>query len=203
MKKIITGIVAGLAAITLVTGCSTNGEPAKSENSATGQQHLPNWQPGTGDKAGPAEILLTSGETSVLPIGLRDDSLAPPDDNIEKVAWYQDSAVPGSSDKGTIVITGHVNYAGKEGYADKFTKLKEGDIVTLRNGTGQEYQYRVKADPVLVPKSNPTVFNKIGDETFNRTTGEEALVLVTCSGEFIGGALGYESNSVVVATPVR
>ena len=36
----------------------------------------------------------------------------------------------------------------------------------------------------------------------NDTDGTNRLVLITCGGKFVGGALGYEDNIITVAEPV-
>lgn len=202
-RKFALALVAVLSALAMfLSGCGHGDDSAQIDQSQ-GQQHLPEFQPGVGKDGAPKAISINGDKTKVLPIGLREGSLAPPDDDIHSVAWYQDSAVPGSGDEGTVVMTGHVDFNGESGYASNFSRLKKGDVVTVEGESGKVFRYRVTSSPQMVPKSNPVKFNELGDKTFNRFDGPGELVLITCGGRFIGGSLGYESNEVVTAEPMK
>ena len=56
-------------------------------------------------------------------------TLAPPED-LTKVGWYGRSAWFGQ-DKGSSVMTSHINYAGKASYGSIFITLKKGDPITI------------------------------------------------------------------------
>lgn len=195
------------SSLIIITACGTEQESKTAETSTNSapshQEVLPEYQPGESNSTDPASIIINGAKTRIHPVGLLNNSFVPPDDNIDEISWYQDSAVPGSRNQGTIVLTGHVNYQGKDGYADKFTSLKEGDIVTIINQNNKSFNYRVKNKPLLVTKSDRNAFRDIGEKTFNRSTGPETLILITCMGKFIGGPLGYESNGIIEATPIK
>ena len=56
--------------------------------------------------------------------------------------------------------------------------------------------FRVTQAPYRLPKGSdfpPEV---------NDATGPNRLVLITCGGQFVGGALGYADNIITVAEPV-
>lgn len=130
-------------------------------------------------------------------------SLLPPEGDVAgTVGWYRDSASPGSGDEGTVVMVSHVNYGGVDGVGRRWVDLSPGDVVDVTTATGV-VSYRVDSGVELVPKNDPVAFREFGDRTFNRMTGGEQLVLVTCAGRFVPGSeFGYEDNGVVVLSPV-
>lgn len=129
-------------------------------------------------------------------------TLAPPED-ISTVGWYVRSAKFGSNNKGSSVITSHIDYNGVTGYGSIFTSLKKGDPITVTDASGKEYHYIVNASPVNINKSDAD-YTKKTMKTINKMKGRNDLVLVTCGGQFLGSSspLGYADNIVVVATPV-
>ena len=125
-------------------------------------------------------------------------SLIPPE-NIGHIGWYVRSAPPGSKNNdGTTVMTTHVNYDGVTGYGSVFLSLKKGDPVTITTSDGKEHHYVVTKDPVQLDKKDQAYTKKTMD-TINRTKGKNSLILITCSGNYVGGALGYDKNTIVEA----
>ena len=61
---------------------------------------------------------------------------------------------------------------------------------------GQERTFRVTEAPYRLPKGSGF------PDVVNDKEGENRLVLITCGGQFVGGALGYEDNIITVAEPV-
>ncbi|MBK4138944.1 sortase [Corynebacterium macginleyi] len=120
----------------------------------------------------------------------------PPHD-VTRLGWYSASAVPGDGGNvGSSVITGHVNYQGQgTGYAEKFTRLQLNQEITVVID-GQERLFRVTEKPYRLAKGSDF------PDVVNDTDGPNRLVLITCGGKFIGGALGYEDNIITVAEPV-
>lgn len=177
----------------------------------TSQEHLaaPQEAVATGPSV-PKTISINGGETMTVPIGHvgPDDAatLAPPED-LGVLGWYAASAQPGSKDQGTIVMTGHVNYAGETGYAARITNLKEGDIVTVTTEDGAEHKYRVARDTYSVYKASdnttPEQYVEATKDTLGRAHGPEALILLTCGGTFVPGSpTGYDSNMIAEAYPI-
>lgn len=121
-------------------------------------------------------------------------TLLPPED-VSTLGWYAASALPGSGQKGSTVITGHINSATQgNGFAGRFTQLKAGEKVTLSVG-GRKFTYTVSTDPQLVPKGKPlpAVVNDAADPA-------TPLVLITCGGPYVGGVTGYADNVITTAT---
>lgn len=137
-------------------------------------------------------------------------TLLPPE-NISQVGWWVDSAYPGGvrpgedpsevnkrGGSGTTVMTSHVNYDGIVGAGSSFASLKKGDPITVTDPEGKEHHYIMDADPIQVNKHDPDYLQKTND-TLNREKGKNSLVLITCFGEYIGGATGYENNLIATA----
>lgn len=125
-------------------------------------------------------------------------TLVPPE-NIGNVGWYFRSAQPGSTKgDGTTVMTSHVNYDGITGYGSLFITLKKGDPITVTDKDGKVVHYTVSKDPYRIDKRDENYVKKTMD-TVNRSKGRNSLILVTCGGNYVGGALGYEENYIVEA----
>jgi hypothetical protein len=101
------------------------------------------------------------------------------------------------SPTGATLLAGHINWAGAAGPFAELWGAQAGQIVTVIDGGGKPLTFVV--DQVLtVDKDN---LPQHADELFGQT-GSHRLVLVTCGGKWVGGALGYDQNRVVIAHPV-
>ncbi|MEK0372007.1 class F sortase [Corynebacterium mastitidis] len=162
------------------------------------QEHELEPAPGENDAVTGMQITV-GGEDSaeVDPIQVTDEGALVPPQDVQRLGWYSASAVPG--DKGPVgssVITGHINFAGQgEGYAARFTRLKEGENFTI-TVNGEEREFRVTQAPYHVTKGND--FAEVMDDA----DGENRVVLVTCGGDWVGGNLGYADNIITLAEPV-
>lgn len=134
---------------------------------------------------------------AVDPVQVTDQGVLLPPHDVSRLGWYSASAVPGDAGNvGSSVITGHVNYQGQgTGYAEKFTRLQENQEFTVVID-GQERTFRVTEKPYRLPKGADF------PDVVNDANGANRLVLITCGGQFVGGALGYEDNIITVAEPV-
>ncbi|MCZ9635050.1 class F sortase [Rhodococcus sp. BH5] len=194
---VVAAAVAIIAALTYASG--EGGPPPAFVDSATGVQDSlpepvfaavpPEFGAGMtmriGDADGPVDPVNLVGGTTLLP----------PSD-ISRLGWYAASPLPGVDGAGSTVITGHVNDAVQgEGYAARFVRLSVGDTVTV-SVDGEPHVYRVSQAPTMTPKGGQL------PDVVNDTVGENRLVLITCGGEYVGGATGYADNIIVVAEPV-
>lgn len=134
---------------------------------------------------------------AVDPVQLTDGGALIPPSDVSRLGWYSASAVPGAEGAvGSSVITGHINYQGQgTGYAARFANMAVGqEFDVLIDGTPRTF--RVTQAPYRLPKGSdfpPEV---------NDATGPNRLVLITCGGQFVGGALGYADNIITIAEPV-
>jgi LPXTG-site transpeptidase (sortase) family protein len=108
------------------------------------------------------------------------------------VGWWDGGAVPGSG-HGSIVIAGHINYAGVTGALAILPDLKLGDSVTLSR-PGHILTYSVRAVRTYDKSQG------LPAAAFSQTTPEQ-LVLITCGGPFDASTGNYEDNIVAYAVP--
>lgn len=163
-----------------------------------GEQEVP-YEPAPGQFVGFEGMAVNIGGSvaAVDPVQLTDSgSLIPPVD-VQRLGWYSASAVPGAEGPvGTSVITGHINYQGQgTGYAARFANLALGEEFDILID-GEPRTFRVTQTPYRLPKGSgfpPEV---------NDMSGPNRVVLITCGGQFVGGALGYADNIITVAEPV-
>ncbi len=163
-----------------------------------GAQEVP-YEPAPGQFVGFEGMAMSIGGdiAAVDPVQLTDTGTLIPPSDVSRLGWYSASAVPGAAGAvGSSVITGHINYQGQgAGYAARFANMNVGDEFEIYiDGTPQTF--RVGQAPYRLPKGSdfpPEV---------NDSTGPNRLVLITCGGQFVGGALGYADNIITIAEPV-
>ena len=161
------------------------------------QEHEFEAAPGQFPGFGAMSVGIDGQYAAVDPVQVTDQGVLLPPHDVTRLGWYSASAVPGDGGNvGSSVITGHVNYQGQgTGYAEKFTRLQQNQEFTVVID-GQERLFRVTEKPYRLPKGANF------PDVVNDTDGPNRLVLITCGGKFIGGALGYEDNIITVAEPV-
>ncbi|MDH6284336.1 class F sortase [Prescottella agglutinans] len=192
-------LVIAVASIAMMMTNRGGDEPPVFVDTATGvQDQLPEHVPAEAPAGFGSGMVLRIGgaDAQVDPVHLAGSTLLPPTD-ISRLGWYAASPLPGVDGAGSTVITGHINDASQgDGYAAKFTTLSVGDEITVAVD-GAPHIYRVSQAPAMASKSGPM------PEVVNDATGDSRLVLITCGGEYVGGATGYADNILVVAEPVR
>ena len=189
-RRIGAVVVAGLAATTLLTGCSAApGSPPP--RTTTSKHDTPTASAAAVD---PAEVSIAKiGATSTLvALGLNDDQTVqvPPVEQPMQAGWFTGAPRPGQV--GPAVILGHVNGGGHAGIFSRLHELAEGDQVRVKRVDGTTLTFTVtKVDQV--PKDGfPT------DEVYGDTAYPE-LRLITCGGTFDSSAHSYEDNIIVYA----
>ncbi|MEV6606941.1 class F sortase [Kutzneria sp. NPDC051319] len=144
---------------------------------------------------GPNTVLLPKGGRASLvrSVVAGDGTLQIPNGVSKAALWG--AALDGPA--GATLIAGHINWDGVAGPFAELWGAQAGQHVTVVDGSGKQLTYVV--DQVLtVGKDN---LPQHADELFGQT-GPHRLVLVTCGGKWVGGALGYDENRVVIAHPV-
>jgi hypothetical protein len=106
------------------------------------------------------------------------------------VGWWTGGAEPGDA-HGTVVIVGHINYAGVSGALSALPNLRPGDSLSLL-GSGYRHTYRIVAIRSY-PKTSGIPAN-----VFSRS-GTPRLVLITCGGDFDSATGNYDDNIVAYA----
>lgn len=143
----------------------------------------------------PGTILLAHGGTARLireEVGA--DAVLPVPDNVNEATWWGTKI---GADTGATVLAGHVNWRGATGPFAELWDSAIGDEVSVVDDSGTAWRYRVSRVVTVVKDELP----QRAEELFGQD-GPPRLVLVTCGGRWVGGAVGYASNQVVVATPM-
>jgi hypothetical protein len=172
---------AGPAPVTIAPSTTTAAPPA--QTSSTPQPPAPN-----------TVLLPKGGRASLVRTGVAGDGTLQIPDGVSKAALWG-AALDGRA--GATLIAGHINWAGVAGPFAELWGAQAGQMVTVVDAGGKRLTFAV--DQVLtVDKDN---LPQHADELFGQT-GPHRLVLVTCGGQWVGGALGYDENRVVIAHPV-
>jgi hypothetical protein len=138
-------------------------------------------------------ITLPGGATADLVRQDVVDGVLPVPERLHEAAWWGADL---HAQRGASVFAGHVDWGGRTGpFAELWTERIGGEI-TVVDGEGRSSAYRISQ-----------LFSLKKDELPERAadlfaqTGAHRIVLVTCGGEWVGGARGYAENRVVVADP--
>lgn len=107
------------------------------------------------------------------------------------VGWYNKSTVPGKA--GPAVLVGHYT-GGNGGVFDKLKDLGDGELVTVTNGKGQTFTYKVTAKNEYEKDAVPMA------ELF-KSSNESKLQIITCSGKW--QSKNYTKRLVVTAELVK
>lgn len=107
-----------------------------------------------------------------------DQLMAP--SNIYDAGWYNSSAKPGDiGANGAILIDGHIHGPTQPGVFANLQKLVAGDIITIKRGDGNLFNYKV------ISQKNVDVDKfDIGDALSSAQPGIAGLNLVTCGGSY-------------------
>jgi LPXTG-site transpeptidase (sortase) family protein len=141
------------------------------------------------------ELLVLPGKAQapVQPAATVDGQLQVPE-NVQHVGWWDGSAYAGDP-FGRTVIAGHVDSTSGAGFFARLHRVKKGDVVTLRAGS-HRLSYKIISVQTVPRRALAT-----DSQAFDQS-GAHRLVLITCTGEYRRDRGGYESNLVVVGTPL-
>lgn len=103
------------------------------------------------------------------------------------VGWYNKGSTPGKS--GPAVLVGHYT-GGYGGVFDKLQDLKDGDLITVKNGKGQAFTYRVTKKAQYQKDQVPMA------EIFKKSDASR-LEIITCAGKWQSNT--YDNRLVVSA----
>ncbi len=145
-------------------------------------------------------------EASVMELGLDADRvpLVPNNSNTpvgyhaaDMVAWYNFSTKPGHG--GNVVLSGHVNWLGRQGVFGRIKDLEVGDIIRVFLQDGNAFTYQV-TENMDIPWDDPEAVQLM------LPTDDEVVTLITCGGTWvpdrsstIGG--NYTHRTIVRAAP--
>lgn len=137
-----------------------------------------------------------SVKSDVVPVGVdTENSVVVPDD-IQEIGWYAFAAGPKDS-QGSVVLVGHRDgVVSGRGAFYGIDQLEPGDPVVLRTSDGSRIRFVVQ-DSQSVTRER---FAELAPEIFS-SSGSKRLVLITCGGEYVKSAGGYQENVLVTAIP--
>ena len=144
----------------------------------------------------PVELTIPSiaVKAPIIYVGLAKDGSVDVPKGPSEVAWFQQSPRPG--EKGSAVITGHYGpwRTGEHSVFDNLFKLKEGDIVNVKDDKGVERSFKVRETRIYkADESVPKVFNNDSGKHLN---------LITCNGDWISSEKTYTQRLVVFTDAV-
>ena len=132
----------------------------------------------------------------VISLGLNPDGTMQTPLSVSVTGWYRPWREPG--ERGTAVITGHVDSVNGPGVFYRLRELRRGDIIRIERADHSVVRFRVEGLERWPKAEFPTrkVF---------RPTRISTLRLVTCSGNFDTSTGHYVDNTIVYAArvPVR
>ncbi|APU12844.1 MULTISPECIES: class F sortase [Actinoalloteichus] len=143
----------------------------------------------------PGTILLPHGGTADLvrqEVGA--DRVLPVPDGIDEATWWGTGL---GARSGAAVFAGHVNWQGRRGPFAELWDARVGREVSVMDQDGRAWRFAISEVHTVhkddLPARAAALFGQ---------DGPHRIVLVTCGGRWQGGALGYEDNRIVVATPI-
>lgn len=209
-------LVTGVAALALLTGCSSLGSEQNAVPTAVPSELAPSPTPTTTspattttvplyratvppvapDPAAPAKVTVDwAGITApVRAVGTDDAGQMELPADPADAGWYRFSAAP-SATTGTTVLAAHVDAVGYGvGPFAHLVDVPKGTRITLTDTAGRQTAYRIDSVSLLTKTGVPW-------KSIFTTTGARRVVLVTCGGAFNYQTHHYLSNLVVTASP--
>jgi LPXTG-site transpeptidase (sortase) family protein len=138
-----------------------------------------------------------SVKSDVVPVGVDAANNVVVPDDIQEIGWYAFAAGPMDS-QGSVVLVGHRDgVVSGRGAFYGIDQLEAGDPVVLRTADGSRIRFVVE-EAESVTKER---FSELAPEIFS-SSGDKRLILITCGGEYVKSAGGYQENVLVTASPV-
>jgi LPXTG-site transpeptidase (sortase) family protein len=137
-----------------------------------------------------------SVKSDVIPVGVDAENNVVVPDDIQEIGWYAFAAGP-MDPQGSIVLVGHRDgVESGQGAFYGIDQLEPGDSVVLRTSESSRIRFVVE-DAQSVTKER---FAELASDVFS-TTGSKRLILITCGGDYVKSAGGYQENVLVTAIP--
>jgi LPXTG-site transpeptidase (sortase) family protein len=139
-------------------------------------------------------VLPGDAKAAVVPAQTVGGQLQVPSD-VRHLGWWDGSSEAGDP-FGSTVIAGHVDSATQGiGFFARLLRTKLGAKVTL-HGAGHQITYKVVSVQTVAKQALAS------DSAAFDQAGPHRLVLITCTGTYHRDRGGYDSNLVVIASPL-
>lgn len=136
------------------------------------------------------------GDITVTPGGVADDGQMGIPADASQAAWYRHGRAP-ADERGTTVIAAHAGSVETPvGPLYGLHRARPGQVVTVEDEAGENYDYRVVAVEELAK-------DDLDLTPYFAREGDPTLVLITCGGPWNAEVSSYDANIIVTATPVR
>jgi len=196
------GAALGLGAALVLAGCAGAVEPAAAPPPAA-----PATTPATPAPPPPTSSLDPSqvpeptalsipalGVTrDLIDLGIAADGTAEVPADFDDAGWFTPGGRPGA--RGPTVLMGHVDSTAGPAVFYELRDLQPGDTVELTVADGTVAVYAVTGTEQVAKDTFPT-------EAVFGATAQDVVRLITCTGDFDGGARSYTDNLVVTAERV-
>ncbi|WP_200944535.1 class F sortase [Geodermatophilus sp. Leaf369] len=196
------GAALGLGAALVLTGCAGAAEPAAAPSTpaTTTPAPAPAPPPPT-SSLDPAQVpeptalsIPALGVTrDLIDLGLAADGTAEVPADFDDAGWFTPGGRPGA--RGPTVLMGHVDSTAGPAVFYELRDLQPGDAVELTVADGTVAVYAVTGTEQVAKDTFPT-------EAVFGATAQDVVRLITCTGDFDGGARSYTDNLVVTAERV-
>ena len=145
------------------------------------------------DPSHPARIIIGSLgiNAPVQGLGTTPEGLMAVPKSYGIVGWYNKGAVPGQP--GPAVLAGHYT-GGNKGVFDKLKDAQDGQLITVANGRGQTFTYKITGKTEYDK-------NKVPMAELFKNSADSRLEIITCSGQWQSSE--YNKRLVVSAEIVR
>lgn len=188
-----------------VVGCATTTKPTTLVIPTTS---APVVAPALTHRAAPTAIQIPAirVDAPLVPLGLdKNKAIMVPDLNhVDEASWYCEGyrptgdtqtcaggVIPG--DVGPAAIYGHIDGHKRDGVFRHLPELHVGDAVNIQTSAGSTLVFKVYKVQTVHKRdfSSLAVYGNV-----NRPE----LRLITCTGVFVGGAIGYEDQGIIYAS---
>jgi len=146
--------------------------------------------PPRGNRKVPTEITIPAlhVKAPIQPVGLDRAGHMATLANPTTIAWYVYGAAPGAA--GNAILAGHRDWNGTLGTFWNLEQLQVSDDVVITFADGTRLALQVVSDNTYPENAVPA--------DVMRNTGETRTTLITCAGDFVRSAGGYQSRVVIV-----
>ena len=197
------GAALGLGAALVLTGCAGAAEPAAAPPTSTTTPPAPatpapppptsSLDPALAPEPTALSIPALGVTRDLIDLGIAADGTAEVPAVFDDAGWFTPGGRPGA--RGPTVLMGHVDSTAGPAVFYELRDLQPGDTVELTVADGTVAVYAVTGTEQVAKDTFPT------EAVFGATT-QDVVRLITCTGDFDGGARSYTDNLVVTAERV-